>query len=82
GAGRVSRTARIAGAALLAVAASAASGQALPAVEQITWLSGDTQAQRVGDRAERPSERLVNWLAKQLPDIEHRRVLANAKRSW
>lgn len=63
--------------ALLAPAALAA-----PKVERITWLSGDTLAQREGGRVERPSDRMINWLSGRLPGVEHPRLVANAKRSW
>lgn len=71
--------ARLAGCGL-AVLAMAASAE--PAVERITWLSGDTLAQREGGRIERPSDRMINWLSERLAGVEHRRVVANAKRSW
>ncbi|HEY0956857.1 MAG TPA: TIGR02285 family protein [Roseateles sp.] len=55
---------------------------AAPAVERITWLSGDTLVQRDGGRVQRPSDRMINWLSTRLRGVEHRRVVANAKRSW
>ncbi|MDR7335432.1 hypothetical protein [Roseateles asaccharophilus] len=53
-----------------------------PAVERITWLSGDTLVQREGGRIERPSDRMINWLSGRLGGVQHQRVVANAKRSW
>lgn len=53
-----------------------------PQVTQITWLVNDTLAVRSASGIERPSDQLIGWLTKRLPGIEHRRMPANAKRSW
>ena len=52
--------------------------QAEPAVERITWLSGDTLAQREGGRIERPSDRMINWLSERLPAIAAEAKIAAA----
>lgn len=53
-----------------------------PQVTQITWLVNDTLSVRSPSGIERPSDQLIGWLTKHLPGIEHRRMPANAKRSW
>ncbi|MFG6412669.1 hypothetical protein ACG02S_02030 [Roseateles sp. DC23W] len=65
-----------------ALAALAPATLAAPTVERITWLSGDTLVQRDGGRAERPSDRLINWLSTSMAGVQHQRLVANAKRSW
>ena len=51
-------------------------------VERITWLVGDTLAVRVSGSVDRPSDRMIRWLSERLPDLQHQRLPANAKRSW
>lgn len=68
--------------ALLVLLACSAPSRAAPVVDTITWLSGDTLAMRDGGTVVRPSDRMLGWLAERLPYIAHKRVVANAKRSW
>lgn len=68
---------------LAGLAAVARAGEpALPAVTRITWLAGDAVSSADGSQVVRPSDRMIDWLAARLPQIEHVRVTANAKRSW
>jgi uncharacterized protein (TIGR02285 family) len=51
-------------------------------VTHITWLFGDTLAQRAASGVQRPADSLLDWLEPHLPGIQHHRSVANAKRSW
>jgi uncharacterized protein (TIGR02285 family) len=66
----------------LVLLASGSLAQTPPQVVTITWLAGDTLAVRRDGQVERPSDRLIQWVQARLPDVEHKRVIANAKRSW
>ena len=67
---------------LLAALGGAASAEEPVVVQRITWLSADAVANADGSQVVRPSDRMIDWLAARLPQVEHVRVTANAKRSW
>jgi uncharacterized protein (TIGR02285 family) len=51
-------------------------------VDEITWLASDAAVISGPAGMQRASDRLVDWLAQRLPQLRHKRVVANAKRSW
>lgn len=67
---------------LLASPMARAQAKAPPTVDEITWLASDAAIVSTPAGLQRASDRLVDWLGMRLPQVRHKRVVANAKRSW
>lgn len=53
-----------------------------PVVTKITWLASDHSPQLSGTDASGVTGRVIEYLGKQWPGVQHEIVFANAKRSW
>ncbi|MBO9688951.1 MAG: TIGR02285 family protein [Mitsuaria chitosanitabida] len=67
---------------LVAAAPCARAQPAEPAVTKITWLASDHTPVMTGSDASGVTNRVVTYLGKQWPQVQHEIVFANAKRSW
>ena len=69
-------------AALLVGPSAQAQGSADPAVTKITWLASDHAPVMTGSDASGVTSRVITYLGKYWPQVQHEIVFANAKRSW
>jgi len=74
--------ASLAGRAALAQSGAATPAAPLVTVTKITWLASDLSPRTGSGRASGVAGRVVAYLGKHWPGVEHEILLANAKRSW